>query len=96
MKYIIEPRQGAKTTKIIKQVIKNNGYLLVHNEEEANRLRNIYPQLTKQIFSWHSLPDALMGKTRRKVYIDNADYFIREIVGECYDIEAITLNKGKY
>lgn len=91
MKVIIEPRGGGKTTKIIKQVIKENGYLLVHNEMEAERLRKLYPKIAKQIFSWKTLHYCLVGMERRKVFIDNADYFITELVGYS-EIGAITIS----
>lgn len=92
MKYIITARGGGKTTEIIKEVKKFKGYLLVHNETERVRLINLYPDLRDKIFSWHSLPGCLMGKERRKVFMDNADYFISEQIGCCCELGGISLN----
>ena len=80
MKYIIRPRQSGKTTEIVKEVLKQNGYLLTHSEQEKNRIIEMYPKLKDKVFSWRALPECLVARTPKPVFIDNADYWLRELI----------------
>ena len=60
MKIIQSGRKTGKTSKIIKMVLEDNGYLLTFNEVEVQRLKRIEPKLEGRVFSWHSLPDILL------------------------------------
>ena len=91
MKIIIRPRGGGKTTQIIKEVIKEDGYLLTFCENERRRLEEEHPTLKDRIFSWKSLPCSLQGRERKPLFIDNADYWLREHC-EGYRLGGITFN----
>ena len=78
--YIIRLRDGGKTTAIVEKVRQNNAYLLTSDENEKQRLIKTYPDLKERIFSWKSLPESMLGKEKRPVYIDNADYWLAELV----------------
>jgi hypothetical protein len=80
MKIIQSGRRTGKTTKIIKMVIKEDGYLLTFNEKEVEILKKIEPKLEGKVFTWKHLPECLMGKEKKKVFIDNAEYFIAEFI----------------
>lgn len=90
MEKIILPCRAGKTYKIVRRVLETGGYLLVFGEGERKRLLREYPDLAGAIFSWEGMPHALRGKERKPVFIDNADMWLRELVGG-FELKGISL-----
>jgi len=91
MEYIVRPRGAGKTRQIVKRVLEDNGYLLVFGTSEKQRLLIEYPDLKDRVFVWKELPIALQGRKRKPVFIDNADYWLQELVGG-FEIKEISLS----
>jgi hypothetical protein len=89
------PRQCGKTTKLL-DIIPKDSFLLVHSHREADRIRDNYPDKVRNIkvISWDQYK--YWSGTRGRVYIDNADWFLTELLmDKGFDLQGITLTTDK-
>jgi hypothetical protein len=76
MKILLGSRRIGKTTQVVRTVLKEEGYLLVHSEREKERLLHQYPTLEGKIYCYHDFPSALCGREDKPLYLDNLDLFL--------------------
>lgn len=78
MEIEISPRASGKTTKMIDWLgMGRNRVLLTFSEQEARRLRSIYPLLANSIYCWEVwLKDQYGVGPEKEIGIDNADYIL--------------------
>lgn len=90
MKLIYKPRGKGKTTEIIKEVLKNDGILIVRDAIIKRGVVGNYPSLKGQVFSCYDVKKRGLYGIRKPVYIDDADYLLQEFIGE-NEIKGITI-----
>ena len=93
MKIIVRPRQGGKTTELVKMAHKHNGYIVCLNHLEVARVFEESQHMECKInfpITFHEfLNHEYNDKGVKKFYIDNVEMLIQQLTN--VPIEAITL-----
>ncbi|MFW9872148.1 MAG: hypothetical protein ACFFG0_03525 [Candidatus Thorarchaeota archaeon] len=90
MKIIYDARRTGKTTKLVKECLKNNGMLIVFNRQWKDILKKNYPELNV-ISIKDFLKEYSTGVPAKKIYIDEVELILKKILH--LDIEMVTLSK---
>ena len=93
MRIISANRDGGKTTKAVELALETDAYLIVRDHNEAYRLSGLYPSLRFPVTFDELLNSGMRGSQVRNIVIDNADDFLRFVVGSvgALTIDAITI-----
>lgn len=93
MDVILKPRQSGKTTELVNNTIKYNGYLLVHSNEEKDRLERRYPELKNKIFLMNAvtIKEKLRGRPLVPIFIDNVEFLLQQLLRP-FEIKQISIN----
>lgn len=91
MKVIVGGRCTGKTTRLIQDVLKSNGILVVRDERTKYYILNSYPELTRKIFTYRSLKEHLIHNVN-PIYIDDIDDFLAYLINYRQPIVGITIN----
>ncbi len=95
MRVITRYRRAGKSTYMIHWVSQDKGRtLLVHNHQEAKRLRKEFPFLAKQIITWDGRKQ-MVGTKTKEVGIDNADMILQDYVGKPISIITTTIEEDE-
>lgn len=102
MNIIIKPRNAGKTTEIIKRAARDpDGILVEPTESMVDAARDTIALMRHRleidrvpvVVNIDRLRERLQGMHPRPViYIDNADYILQQMVGECR-IKALTMSE---
>ena len=94
MDFIIRPRGGGKTTEILKKVKACDGGLLVFSYNEVKRIERLDKDMIGRVFIYEHLKSQLMGLENIPIFIDNADYCLRQLV-KPLELKGISMSVGE-
>lgn len=94
MKALTGGRRTGKTTELIKKAAEDgsngeNVYIVCHSKQEADRIFRVANSMGLKINLPITFLEAMQGQSRGqscdKIYVDNADYLIRELFHDPVD-----------
>ncbi len=88
----ISPRSFGKTTRLIEWLKKDSKRILVtFSNQEAARLKELYPELKEQIYEWSNWRDnQFCFEYEKEIGIDNADLILQSLLRNEIKILTIT------
>lgn len=103
MKILMRGRQQGKTHELIEWVlegVKTDSYpnwsrvLLVHNLQEADRLRGFHGQPLdyRQVFTYDEWSGGRIGKIPVLIAVDNAEFYLQRMLGGYHYVDRISIN----
>lgn len=83
MNAITSSRGGGKTSRMIFEVLRSDGgVMVVHSHSERQRIIRKHPELKGRIYTFEDFERSHMGiRPDTPVYVDNADDFLRRHFG---------------
>jgi predicted AAA+ superfamily ATPase len=96
MKIIIQPRQSGKTTELIREVLKQDGYLLVHNFDMVKRIEQINKEMIGRVFSYSSYEclQRNMRESDKSIFIDEIEFFLNAMI-PCHKISGFSMTNNE-
>ena len=88
------PRGAGKTQALAEMAKRENGLILTMSVGEADRIRRTYGLREDQVMSYHQLQGrGTRGMRPRPIYIDNAEYILRDLL-RLDRIDAMSISNG--
>lgn len=88
------PRGGGKTYAIAQMAKRDGGVIITKNADIADHIRQCYGLAADQVMSYHQLQNrGTRGWRPRKIYIDDADWILRDLL-RLDHIDALTISNG--
>jgi hypothetical protein len=93
MRILELPKQGGKTTYLLRLLLCNpENILITHSESEAERLREIFEEskgMADRIFSFEAAKN-LFGHRFKRAYVDNVDLILQNMFRMPIDYVTVT------